>query len=119
MREELRDPLRLDHIKDAIERLLEFDSQSPLEGIGERDLRYYGAVKLIEIIGEAAYKLTNDFKERHSETPWKLIINMRHVLVHGYFQISKENIIRTVREDLPLLLEQTNRYLKEFEPGLH
>lgn len=39
MREELRDPLRLDHIKDAIERLMEFDSQSPLEGIGERDLR--------------------------------------------------------------------------------
>lgn len=115
MREELRDPLRLDHIKDAIERLIEFDKSCTLEDVGEKDLRYYGVVKLLEIIGEAAYKLTNDFKLSHPETPWKFIVGMRHVLVHGYFQISRANVIRTIREDLPLLLEQTERYLQEFD----
>lgn len=115
MREKLRDPLRLDHIKDAIERLVEFDESCPLENIDEKDIRYYGAVKLLEIIGEAAYKLTNEFKTDHPETPWKFIVGMRHVLVHGYFQISRANVIRTIREDLPLLLEQTERYLQEFD----
>ncbi|MDE6533600.1 MAG: DUF86 domain-containing protein [Muribaculaceae bacterium] len=115
MREELRDPLRLDHIKDAIERLIEFDASCPLENIDDKDIRYYGAVKLLEIIGEAAYKLTNEFKMAHPDTPWKYIVGMRHVLVHGYFQISKDNVIRTIREDLPSLLKQTERYLREFD----
>lgn len=44
MREELRDPLRLDHIKDAIERLIEFDKSCKLENIAEKDLRYYGVI---------------------------------------------------------------------------
>lgn len=117
MREELRDPLRLDHIKNACERLIEFDESSPLEYIDEKDLRYYGVVKLLEIIGEAAYKLTNEFKTAHPESPWKYIVGMRHVLVHGYFQISKANVIRTIRKDLPPLLEQTDCYLKEFDNG--
>lgn len=86
-----------------------------MENIDEKDIRYYGAVKLLEIIGEAAYKLTNEFKTDHPETPWKFIVGMRHVLVHGYFQISRANVIRTIREDLPLLLEQTERYLQEFD----
>lgn len=107
--------MRLDHIKDAIERLIEFDKSCKLENIAEKDLRYYGVVKLLEIIGEAAYKLTNEFKISHPETPWKFIVGMRHVLVHGYFQISRANIIQTIREDLPLLLEQTQRYLQEFD----
>lgn len=51
--------------------------------ITENSLEYFGIVKLIEIIGEAVYKLTTEFKICHPETPWKEIERMRHVLVHG------------------------------------
>lgn len=115
MREELRDPLRLDHIKEAIIKLQSFSQTCQFENIGEKDLEYYGIVKLLEIIGEAAYKLTNEFKDNHPETPWKFIIGMRHVLVHGYFQISRESVMRTIREDFPSLLNQVDSYLLEFE----
>ena len=41
---------------------------------------YYAVMKNIEIVGEAAYMLTNDFKETHPETPWKIVQGMRHIL---------------------------------------
>ena len=69
----------------------------------------------MEIIGEAAYKLTKEFKDLHPETPWKRITDMRHILVHGYYQINKEDVIKTIRENIPELNNQINEYLKEFD----
>ena len=57
-------------------------------------------IKNLEIIGEASYKLTKEFIAAHPEIKWKLIIGLRHVLVHGYYQI--ENILawEIVQKDL-------------------
>jgi uncharacterized protein with HEPN domain len=49
-----------------------------------------GLVKLIEIVGEAASKVTLQFREAHPEVPWRRIIDMRHVLVHDYDRINLE-----------------------------
>lgn len=40
---------------------------------------YFGFVKQLEIIGEASYKLTKEFRENHPKTPWNKIEGMRHV----------------------------------------
>ena len=50
----------------------------------------------VAIIGEAAYKLTKEFIESHNDVPWRSIINMRHVIVHGYYQI--DALCRTTEE---------------------
>ena len=115
MRETLKDPHRLEHILDAIDRLLVADQNNVLDDITEKDLMYFGVVKLLEIIGEASYKLTNEFKESHRQTPWKYVIGMRHILVHGYYQINREDVLKTIREDLPILQTQIKSYLLEFE----
>lgn len=77
-------------------------------------LLLFGVVKGLEIIGEAAYKLTNEFKERHPATPWGMIIGLRHVLVHGYYQVRPEEVYLIVKNDLPLLMDQLEAYRKEF-----
>ena len=115
MRDEQRDSLRLEHIRDTIDRLSEASLTEGFYQLTEKDLAYFGIVKLLEIIGEAAYKLTIDFKTSHPETPWKYVIGMRHVLVHGYYQINREDVFKTIRDDLPILRNQVVRYLKEFE----
>ena len=51
MREILRDPMRLEHIKDSIDKLLDADSMINLDFITETDLQYFGIIKLLEIIG--------------------------------------------------------------------
>lgn len=113
MREPLKDKGRLQHILTAIEKLLNPLNIQKIEKIEEEDLEYFGMVKLLEIIGEASYMLTVEFKENHPETPWRTIIKMRHVLVHGYYTISKENVIKTIMSDLPILKEQILSYLNE------
>lgn len=113
MRESIRDKERLLHILESIDRLQKSQEKHPMD-FGEHDpVLYYGYVKLLEIIGEAAYMLTLEFKETHPQTPWKKIVGMRHVLVHGYYQISSEAVKDVVENDLPVLRPQIEAYIKE------
>lgn len=111
MRERLRDNERLCHILNAIKSIE--DGVMDTNEIRENSLEYFGIVKLIEIIGEAVYKLTNEFKADHPETPWKEIERMRHVLVHGYYAVGADFIWEVVENDLPHLKTQIERYIDE------
>lgn len=114
MRESIRDKERLLHIFNAIDRIIDGTS-SKIDNIEEGSLEYFGIVKLIEIIGEAVYKLTSDFKESHSETPWRQIERMRHVLVHGYYSVGFEFIKEVIVTDIPALRMQIQTYLSDIE----
>ena len=115
MRENVRDRERLEHIIDAIDCILDFSDFKSIEDLSADKLKYYGIVKNIEIIGEAAYKLTRAFCREHPETPWEFIMKMRHVLVHDYYQISTREVWKVVKEDLHPLREQVARYLDEVD----
>lgn len=69
-------------------------------------LRYFAVVKNIEIIGEASYMLSLEFKKNNDHIPWNDIIRMRHVLVHGYASILPELLWHTALIDVPVLKEQ-------------
>jgi len=114
MREPIRDKERLLHIDEAIERLIDGVS-SKVDNIKEGSLEYYGVVKLIEIIGEAVYKLTPEFKDAHSLTPWRQIERMRHVLVHGYYTVGYDFIKEVIETDIPILRHQIRKYLSEMD----
>ncbi len=111
MREPVRDKGRLEHMQKAIERVLNFTAEKSIDDLSENSIEYYGIVKCIEIVGEAAYKLTPLFKEAHPDTPWSVIEKMRHVLVHDYYQIEKSEVKYVVEDDLQPLHEQITRYL--------
>ena len=64
---------------------------------------FYGFVKHVEIIGEAVYMLTKEFRTDHPEVDWDVIEGMRHVLVHGYYQIRPKQLWNTVEYDIPAL----------------
>lgn len=70
---------------------------------------------MTEIIGEAAYKLTHEFRDTHTELPWKEIIGMRHLLVHGYFTISHDALWDVIQNDIPDMIPILEKYLKELE----
>ena len=57
-------------------------------------------IKNLEIIGEASNLLTIDLRNQHTEIEWSLIIGLRHILVHDYYQISDSIIWNTITEDL-------------------
>lgn len=113
MRETIKDPARLIHIIESINNVNSFlEGKSPQDLIQDK-LLFFAVVKNIEIIGEAAYKLSREFTEAHPQTPWQDIIAMRHVLVHGYYQVSSIDLFDVYTSNLPELLTQVEQYLAE------
>lgn len=83
-----------------------------------KDIRiYYSVMKNVEVIGEAANMLTRHFRETYTELPWRQIVSMRNVLVHGYAQISDTDLWQTATNDIKPLREQVQRYLVGIDWG--
>ncbi len=61
---------------------------------------------MLEIIGEAAYKLTNEFKEDNPDLPWRKMVGMRHVLVHGYNNVSPEVLWEVIPFNVGVISER-------------
>ena len=58
--------------------------------------------------------LTSEFRDSHPATPWKIIVGMRHFLVHGYYEVDPDEVWNVVEKDLQPLKQQLESYLKEF-----
>ena len=112
MRERLRDKERLVHILTAIDALLDGSKRYSMEDAEKDTIIFFGFVKQLEIIGEATYKLTKEFRDAHPETPWNKMEGMRHVLVHGYFMISPTKVWNVINNDLPVLRPLIERYIE-------
>ncbi len=74
-----------------------------MEEIQKNSIVFFGFVKHVEIIGEAVYMLTQEFRTSHPETEWDIIEGMRHVLVHGYYKIKPKQLWLTIENDIPKL----------------
>lgn len=66
-------------------------------------------IKEIEMIGEAASKISEEFKKNYKYIPWKMIVAVRNRLIHGYFDIDYDIVWKTVTMDLPSLEKQLKR----------
>lgn len=113
MREHSRDKERLEHILDAIQVIENGLASYSKEALLNTPLLYYGLVKQVEIIGEAANLLTQEFRDTHTEVDWRPIVNMRNVLVHDYIHISQDMLWYTLTQDIPTLKQYIERYYAE------
>jgi uncharacterized protein with HEPN domain len=113
MREPLRDKYRLQHILDAIDRIVRYTKDKSFEEFISDDMMYYAVVKNIEIIGEAANMLTSDFQAAHPEVPWKMVKGMRNYIVHEYFQIDSSVVWGVITKDIPHLKTLITQYIAQ------
>ena len=72
-------------------------------------------IRLVEIIGEAVSKLSNELKQAHDEIPWIDIVGMRNRLIHGYDAVDLSIVWQIVRRDLEPLVADLDRLLAESE----
>ena len=113
MREPLKDKNRLEHMLEAIDTILHRTSSVTFEELASDKLLFGGVVYFTMIIGEAAYKLSKEFIAIHTEVPWQDIADMRHHLVHGYYQVDSTIIWSVIQNDLKPLRTQIEKYLTE------
>jgi uncharacterized protein with HEPN domain len=112
MREKVRDRGRLEHILEQLQNVESFLSGKTLDDLQADKILQYAVIKSIEIIGEAAYMLSNEFRTQHSDVEWDGIIRMRHVLVHGYYQISIPLVWSIIQDDLPPFKDKIEKLME-------
>lgn len=95
----------LDHAREAVE-LLRGKTQADLAGTR---LLQLGLVRLVEIIGEAAARVSKEERARHSAIPWEDVVGMRNKLIHGYDAVDLDILWDTVMDDLPRLITELER----------
>lgn len=66
----------------------------------------------LQIFGEAAFKLSPEYRDQHPEIPWSKIMGMRHILVHDYFAIDIEIVWNVVENELPVLQEKLHGIIR-------
>jgi uncharacterized protein with HEPN domain len=108
MRPEERDPAYLWDMLEASGALIRLmGNLSPEEFLADENEKTRFAVeRALEILGEAARRVSSDFQEQHPEIPWKQVVGLRNVISHQYDKVDYEEIHRIVSESIPRLVEQ-------------
>ena len=117
MREPERDLGRLQDMIQAANHIKTFTEGFSREELFSDKLRFFAVVKNVEIIGEAAYMMSSEFKGKHSEIPWNDIIKMRHVLVHGYTSILPDMLWSAALIEVPILKGQIEDIIASHFPA--
>jgi len=105
------DLIRLRHMLNAAEEALAFSSGTSKKEFSCDRMATLAVVKDIEIIGEAAGKVSAETMEKHEAIPWRDIIDMRNRLIHAYYDVDLEVVWDTLRKDLPPLVKTLREIL--------
>lgn len=96
------DSVYLQHTIDAIKRIEEYTSDVDNRDFTSNHLVQDGVIRQIEIIGEAAKRVSKKLKDNNKHIPWKDIVGMRNKLIHDYFGVDADAVWDTVERDIPI-----------------
>ena len=96
---------RLEHILEAAERIAIYAAPGEDAFLADA-MRQDAIIRNLEIIGEAAGRVSHELRDAHPEVPWADVIGHRNVLVHDYRRLIHDLIWRVVAEELPTLAER-------------
>lgn len=107
------DLTRLHHIQDAAKEIIDFMSGKTRDDLANNRMLVLAVVKDLEIIGEAAGRISAECRTRHPDISWAAMVGMRNRLIHAYFSIDVDIVWDTVTNDLISLIEQLERIIQE------
>ncbi len=109
-----RDIVRLRHMLDAAEDAQHFVKGKTRQDLDSDRVLMLAVLKSIEIVGEAASRISEPTRESISDIPWLDVIGMRNRLIHGYYDINLQTVWDTVQDDLPPLIASLRAALEAF-----
>ncbi len=112
-RRSLGDEARLRHMLDAARRARELSRGKEVGNLDPDSETALALTRLLEILGEAASRISSGLQTRHPEVPWRDIADTRNRVIHEYFDVDMEIVQAVVRDDLPSLVGQLETVLEE------
>ncbi|HJU00599.1 MAG TPA: DUF86 domain-containing protein [Actinomycetes bacterium] len=103
---------RLYDILDAVDRI-EAQAARGRGAFADDELAQTAVIRWVEVIGEATRGLSDELRQTHPEVPWRQMVAMRNVLIHGYFDIDVELVWSVAENDLPKLGAQVRAILDQ------
>ena len=96
----------IQHMIDNSNKAISFVKEISREDFDNDEKLRLALTHLLQIIGEAARRVSPEFRENHPQIPWKEIVGMRSKVVHDYLNVDEDMIWSTIKYDLaPLVLE--------------
>jgi uncharacterized protein with HEPN domain len=95
------DSIYLRHIIDAFTQVDHYMDGISHEEFFSNKLLQDGVIRQLEVMGEAARNLSDDFRNEHPQIPWSQMIGLRNRMTHAYFNVNLQIIWEIVRGDLP------------------
>lgn len=99
----------LDHANEAVA-MVRGKEKSDLKN---NRLLELAATRLVEIVGEAAAKISPEYQAKYPSIPWSQIIGMRNRLIHGYDSVDLDILWDTIDVDLPPLIAAIKQILEQ------
>jgi uncharacterized protein with HEPN domain len=100
------DRIRIRHMIEAAETAVQFLAGRSQEDLDRDRMLLFAVVRAIEILGEAASKVSADTRAALPDVPWSAIVGLRNRLIHGYFDIDTAIVRKTVTEEIPSLIHR-------------
>lgn len=102
----------LEHIRHAIERIERYTDTMDEQEFLSSELTQDAVLRNFEVIGEASSRILKDhkaFADAHPDLPLAIAYQMRNAIAHGYFYVDQKIVWRTIKIDLPMLLDELRR----------
>jgi uncharacterized protein with HEPN domain len=109
------DLIRLLHMRDAVEEAMSFAREKGREDLDKDRKLVLALMKDIEIVGEAASRVSKETQQEIPEIPWANIVGMRNRLIHAYFDINLDILWQTATTDLPELAKMLAKAIADHE----
>ncbi|KAA3657114.1 MAG: DUF86 domain-containing protein [Calditrichaeota bacterium] len=98
------------HILDAIYEIEKYVQDKSFSDFMSDSMLQSARIRQLEIIGEAAGKISIDIKEKTGNVAWREIISLRNLLIHAYFGIDLQIVWEIIQNDLPSLKAQIRAF---------
>ena len=105
------DKVRLRHMLDYSRKAVAMIEGRAREDLDTDEMLCLALTRVVEVIGEAATRVSQAGQQQHGQIPWPEIIGLRNRLVHGYDSVDVNILWDIVQQDLPPLIEQLQAIL--------
>jgi uncharacterized protein with HEPN domain len=108
------DRTRILHMIEAAETVEEFVSGRVRADLDSDRILLFALIRAIEVLGEAAAKVSPETRTVTQGIPWPRIISMRNRLIHAYFDVDRSILWKTATEEIPALLPVLREMIRDY-----